>query len=236
MTTLQHHRGQQHPEILRALEEERKQIARELHDQVIQGMIGLYYHLYDIRTSPGADMEDRIAQLQVELRQVLDIARRVCVDLRPPDLCNLGLIAAIHGWTREVERRGACTVDLRVEGGPERHIPEDVALCLFRVLQEALMNVQKHAAARQVVVTLLIGADHVSLTVQDDGKGFRAPRNLSQLLGQQHFGLIGMCERIELVHGVLDIESSPGHGTCIHARIPYPRLKWKRQSSGGASA
>jgi signal transduction histidine kinase len=130
------------------------------------------------------------------------------------------LVAAIRSRIREIESLGALQVVLQAEDDTDQWLPEDVSLCLFRFLQEALANVQKHAAARRVVVDLQIAPDNVCVTVQDDGVGFQVPTHLGQFIATRHFGLVGLRERLELVHGSLEVISEPGRGTCLQACIP----------------
>ena len=232
---------QMHQQIMRAREEERKRVARDLHDQIIQELVGLNYNLSKMRDNPDLDLNAQIPQLQRDTRQILGEVRRICSDLRPPALDSLGLVAAVRSRLRDLERQDLLQVVLRIEGDVERRLPEDVSLCIFRVLQEALSNAHKHACAGRVEVSLLLHADELCLVVEDDGKGFQVPQNLGQLLEGKHFGLVGLRERLDLVHGSLDVMSRPGHGTCLHAWVPLslpdPPLEvrqgsWELYSSG----
>lgn len=207
---------------LHAREEERKQVARELHDQVIQALVGVNYQLSDMRAPVRRDLDDQITGLQTSIRQTIDALRRICADLRPPALDILGLAVAVRSYMRMLERRVPFQIALLVDGDEEQPLPEEIALCVFRVLQEALTNARKHAAARQVHVHLAIRQESVCLTVQDDGKGFQVPERLSRLLHDQHFGLVGLHERLDLVDGTLEVESVPGEGTSIRAWVPLP--------------
>jgi len=206
-----------HRQLLHAREDERKLLARELHDEAIQALVGLNYRL--------AQMEDGAAgDMQAEVRQIVEDLRGMIRTLRPPALDNFGLVTAIRSHVRELGEAGAETlrIDLRVEGDAERWLPEDIQLCLYRVMQEALINVEKHASARHVQVTLDIQPKEVTLEIRDDGRGFRLPQHLGSLLEQDHFGLVGLRERLELVRGSLQIFSSPGEGTRLAARVPLP--------------
>jgi signal transduction histidine kinase len=206
-----------HRQLLHAREDERKLLARELHDEAIQALVGLNYRL--------AQMEDGAAgDLQAEVRQIVEDLRGMIRTLRPPALDNFGLVTAIRSHVRELGVAGGETlrIDLRVEGDTERWLPEDIQLCLYRVMQEALINVEKHASARQVQVTLDIQPKEVKLEIRDDGRGFRLPQHLGSLLEQDHFGLVGLRERLELVRGSLQIISSPGEGTRLAASVPLP--------------
>lgn len=204
-----------HQEILRAREEERKLLARELHDQIIQALVGLNYRL--ARFSDGQS-----ASLRAGVCRIISDLRRMCSELRPPTLDNLGLVPAVRSYLRELESKEFFRVELSIEGDEERWLPEEVTLCLFRALQEALVNVQKHAAAERVAANLAIRPDEVNLWVQDDGQGFAVPSPLSQLLDDNHFGLVGLRERLDLVHGTLEVTSAPGRGTRLWVRIPLP--------------
>ena len=207
-------------QVLEARVEERKHIARELHDHIIQALVGLNYQLADLRAHPEPDSDMRLGMLQADLRQVLDDVRGICSNLRPSALQDQGLVAAVQSYVRELESQAPFHVVLEVVGDPEQWLDADASLCIFRVLQEALTNVLKHANARQVTVRLLICPDEVSLVVKDDGVGFRVPRCRERLLADRRFGLIGMRERLELVHGTLEMTSAPGQGTSIYAWIP----------------
>jgi signal transduction histidine kinase len=213
-------RVQLNQQALRARENERKRISRELHDQIIQALAGVNYHLSDLRHLLGPEQEDKIVKLQSVVRYTLEDIRRICAGLRPPALDTLGLVVAIRSYLREFNDQGVPHAILRVDGDPERRLPEDIELCIFRILQETLTNVRKHAAAQQVAVGLQIGANLVILTVHDDGVGFQVPHHLGHLLNDRHFGLVSLHERLSLVGGVLKISSSPGLGTEICAEIP----------------
>jgi len=206
-----------HRQLLHAREDERKLLARELHDEAIQALVGLNYRL--------AQMEDSAAgEMQAEVRQIVEDLRGMIRTLRPPALDNFGLVTAIRSHVRELGEAGDDTarIDLRVEGDAERWLPEDIQLCLYRVMQEALINVEKHAFARHVQVALNIQPKEVTLEIRDDGRGFRLPQHLGSLLEQDHFGLVGLRERLESVHGSLQIFSSPGEGTRLAASVPLP--------------
>lgn len=146
--------------------------------------------------------------------------RRICSDLRPPVLDSLGLVPAVRSRLRELESRVSLQVRLQVEGDEEQDLPEEVALCLYRVLQEAVLNVQKHAAARRVVVAVRLRPEAVTLSVEDDGRGFVLPPRLGLLTNEGHFGLLGLQERLELVQGTLRVTSAPGQGTRLEAHVP----------------
>jgi len=214
--------GRLHQEIIHAREAERKHVARELHDQVIQSLIGLNYRLSELRLRPDLDLQIESARLQQDVRRILDDVRHVCANLRPPTLDSLGLVPAIRSRLREVETQDTLQIRLRVDG-EEQNLPEEIALCLYRVFQEALLNVQRHAAARCLEVRVQFGLHEVRLSVEDDGQGFFVPPRLGMLMNEGHFGLVGLRERLEMVNGTLAIASTPGKGTCLEARVPLPQ-------------
>ncbi len=209
-----------HRQLLSAREDERKFLARELHDQAIQALVGLNYRLAQMQEGSAAD-------IQGEIRHIVEDLRGMIRNLRPPALDNFGLVTAVRSHVRELGSLGGHRprIDLRVEGDSERWLPEDIQLTLYRVLQEALVNVEKHAAAARIQVELTVGPDKVSLEIRDDGRGFQPPQHLGSLLEQDHFGLVGLRERLELVHGTLSIASAPGQGTRLLATVPLPELE-----------
>jgi signal transduction histidine kinase len=207
--------NQLHQEIVRAREEERKQLSLELHDKIIQALIGLNFNL-------GRINSDEVPKLRGEVRQIVSNLRQLCSELRPPTLDNLGLIPAIRSLLRELEttKISAPKMNLQVEGDEELQIPVDIALNTYRVLNESLRNVFRHANAQQVEIIIKLQPDTVYITVKDDGCGFSVPQPLGKLLSDHHFGLVGMRERVEHLQGNLSIESFPGKGTQIEASIP----------------
>ncbi len=209
-----------HRQLLRVREAERARVARELHDEVIQELVRLKHQLEEVRTSADGDEDDRPAQLEDRVQQIVSDVRQLCSDLRPPTLDTLGLVGAVRSHLRMVKQTAAFQVRLVVEGDEAQALPGDVALCLFRVVQEALHNIQKHAAAGRVEVRLGLEPQEVRLMVADDGRGFEVPRRLQRLLDHQHFGLAGLHERLESVHGTLAITSEPGEGTRVQAWVP----------------
>ncbi|MCC6192749.1 MAG: GAF domain-containing sensor histidine kinase [Anaerolineales bacterium] len=212
--------AQLHRQVVLAREDERKRVARELHDQIIQPLVGLNFQLAETRAGGGWGTHGPSRWPKDEIQRVVDDVRRICADLRPPALDTLGLASAVRARVREVGRQASLQIRLTIEGDEERDLPEELSVCMYRVLQEALLNVQKHAAARQVRVGLRIGPDEVTLAVEDDGRGFDTPLPYNRLVGAGHFGLAGARERLTLVNGRLEISSTPPHGTRLVAQAP----------------
>jgi signal transduction histidine kinase len=148
--------------------------------------------------------------------------RRICQGLRSPTLDTLGLDSAIRSYTEEFkskpEGRGLeVKLDLMKDG---KRVPEDIAINLFRIYQEALANVAKHAHAKEVEVKFKLSSEEVELSIKDDGRGFVVPRRLHQFVKDGRLGLMGIHERARMVGGKLEVISRPEEGTEIRVRVP----------------
>ena len=209
-------------QITRAQEEERKRIARELHDETIQILIVILRRLESFSAldqNLSADAEQRLVRLQELVVDTIGGVRRFVQDLRPPALDHLGLVAATEGLAGDLMDKQAITTELRVTGEPRRLAPEE-ELVLFRIAQEAMSNVRRHSGATRASVRIAFLPSYVTLTVEDDGDGFAAPERTEDLVGQGRLGLAGMRERARTFGGALTIRSQPGQGTTIVAEIP----------------
>jgi signal transduction histidine kinase len=202
-----------HQRLVYLREEERKDLARELHDQVIQGLVSLQFQIAHVEGESRLPLYESIGQLVAELRAV-------CRGLRPPVLDSLGLVPAVRSHVRERARSTGMQIKLEIDGDEERELPEPIALTVFRALQEALANVHKHATANQVGVRLAFGPDALALVVRDDGRGFEVPASLGSLVQRDRFGLVGLRERLDLVRGTMQVRSVPGQGTELSIRVP----------------
>ncbi|RMF29611.1 MAG: sensor histidine kinase, partial [Chloroflexi bacterium] len=156
--------------------------------------------------------------LRSRVQAATDALRRLCTELRPSALDDLNLGLAVSGYVQDVAGEWGLPITLHLPEDPEqsevlRKVRGEIGLCLFRVLQEALANVQRHARASHVYVALAVEDGHVVLEVQDDGRGFRCPARLGALIHQGHFGLAGAQERVEMVGGTLEVASVLGLGT-----------------------
>lgn len=197
---------------LRAQEEERARVARDLHDEVNQSLTGLLLRLEAVRAEAPPELEPELATTKglanQAMRELLTLARQ----LRPTALDDLGLAAAIGGQVDAISRSGL-DGSLAVEGDFS-DLDDDVQLVVYRVAQEALTNAGRHSEAGRVDVTLRRVGDGVELIVSDDGRGFTFDRS------QHGLGIGGMRERALLVGGALTIESRPGEGTTVRLSIP----------------
>jgi signal transduction histidine kinase len=209
-------------QILRAQEEERKRISRELHDEITQTLVGINVHLETLtkeaKINPNG-LEKKIARTQRLVEKSVNIVHRFARELRPALLDALGLIATVHSFMRDFTKRTGIRVQFTTFAGVEQ-LSSARRTVLYRVVQSALTNVAQHAHASQVKVSIRKLTDTVRLEIADDGKSFDVGRVLHARRNRR-LGLLGMRERVEMVGGSLSVESSPGRGTTIRAEIPF---------------
>jgi signal transduction histidine kinase len=220
--TLRHYALQ----VLRGQEEERKHISRELHDETVQDLVGLVQRIELCRSALQQDPAaagQRLDELQSLAEGALADVRRVSNDLRPLILEDLGLPAALQALSEDLSQQ---MPDARVHCeivGDERRLAPELELTVFRVIQETLTNVRKHApSTTQVNVTLYFEEEEVLATVEDNGQGFQPP-DVQTLVQQNHLGLAGMYERAHLFGGEVSITSAPGQGTTTVLRLRSQR-------------
>jgi signal transduction histidine kinase len=214
-------RGELLRRVVSAQEAERKRVARELHDDTGQALtaigLGLRAVSRAIQQNPKK-AADNLGQLESLVDRSLDDLQRLIADLRPSHLDDLGLPAALRWYGNELEERTGLEIDFELDGEPQPVDPP-VNTALFRVAQEALTNVVKHAQAAQVGMHLRYSSDGVSLQVSDDGVGF--DQDALSDKGRASWGLLGMEERATLLGGTLSVQSKAGSGTCVLVTIPY---------------
>jgi two-component system, NarL family, sensor histidine kinase UhpB len=214
-------------QVILAQEEERRRVARELHDEAGQALtaviIGLERGLASMPETYASDLPIQPRQLISNLRdlaaQTLDEVRKLALELRPSVLDDLGLVAALRQYVRSTEERSGLVAQLTVVGweDADQRLPAEVETALFRIAQEALTNAIRHARASSVQVRLRRAADAVTLEVRDDGVGLSAVP-----MGQagEHLGMFGMRERARLLGGEFHASPASPRGTLVHARIP----------------
>ncbi|MFC2062997.1 sensor histidine kinase [Chloroflexota bacterium] len=209
-------------QVTRAQEEERKRIARELHDDTAQELIALSRKLDSLASNAKHLSEHDILYLQ-ELREqtdkTLDGVRRFSQDLRPSILDDLGLVPALEWLTSDLTSNFGIDIGIGVLG-PVRRFSTETELILFRITQEALRNVWKHSEASKAWVTLEFRVGKATLIIKDNGKGFEQPERVGDLANSGKLGLAGMHERTQLVGGNLIIDSETSKGTTITVEIP----------------
>lgn len=200
-------------------EAERRYIARELHDEAGQSLTSLLFGLRQLEKN--AYQPKLIASTALELRrlteEIMDALHRLAMNLRPASLDHLGLVAALDASVGRLVEHHGLHARFKPVGLDERRLPPELEITLYRIAQEALTNVLRHAQASCVDVLLQRHGARVMLVVEDDGVGF----NVTAALQNDRLGLLGARERCEMLGGTLRIESSPGHGATIVAEIPY---------------
>lgn len=209
---------------IQAQEDERRRVARELHDSVGQflSMVVVRLSLLERQVDAGAPAATAaIGELSSLTSRAVDEVRRLAVALRPEMLDEMGLPAAVGYHAEQVLERHGIAVTLDAES-LSRRLPPEVELVAFRVVQEALTNVLKHARAKNVAISLECRGGELRGVVADDGVGFEAPAQPPGPRGPG-VGLIGMRERVELLGGTLDVDTAPRRGTRLRFRVPVPR-------------
>jgi len=213
-------------QIISAQEEERKEISRELHDEIVQTLIGISVELSTLKkgASLGMDaLKARVARTQRLVANSVDAVHRFARELRPAVLDDLGLIPALHAYSKSIAARKKLKIKLTAFGGVEA-LGSTKRTVLFRVAQEALTNVARHAEATQVRMSITEISGMIRMEIGDNGKAFQVGSTLSGS-NPKRLGLIGMKERVEMVGGKLTIVSEPGKGTTVRAEIPFDREK-----------
>jgi signal transduction histidine kinase len=206
--------------ITHSQEEERRRIARELHDDTIQSLVAISRRLELVQASldDPQQAQEQLSTLQELLQSTVEGVRRFSRELRPTLLEDLGLVPALRRLVRELT---AETVELdMVVRGDSQGIAPDVELAIYRIAQEAINNVRRHAQAHQVEVQLDMSSESIHLLIKDDGQGFRMASSPSELAQQGSFGLMGIQERVELLGGRMDIHSEAGQGTRLEVWLP----------------
>jgi signal transduction histidine kinase len=218
---LQEHLRHLSRQILSAQEDERKRISRELHDVIGQTLTGINIRLATLKkeallSTKGLDRN--IARTQRLVEKSVDIVHQFARELRPAVLDDLGLIPALHSFVKLFSQRTRIHVHLKAFAGVEQ-LNSDQRTILYRVAQEALTNVSRHAQASRVEVDIQKLAGGVCMKISDNGKSFQVEKTLNAK-GRKRLGLLGMKERLDMVGGRFDIESVPGKGTTVTAQIP----------------
>jgi two-component system sensor histidine kinase DegS len=207
-------------QIIQAQEDERRRLARELHDDTAQALVILSHRIDALdayRDRLPAPVIQRLEGLLELADDILRGVRRFSRDLRPPVLDDLGLVPALESLTSDLTRQGIRT-EFEVVGH-RRSLSADVELTLFRIAQEALRNVLKHAEASDVWLRVEFEDASVRIEVKDSGRGFRMPDEMGDLANGGRLGLLGMQERAELIGADLDVQSEPGNGTIVAVRV-----------------
>jgi signal transduction histidine kinase len=203
---------------MKAQEEERRHIARELHDDLNQQIAGLSIALSNIKRQlpPSADVvARRVGEVQEHASRITDEIRNLSHRLHPVTLEHAGLVAALRSLVTELSSSQAVQIDLHT---PEylKSVPNDIAICIYRIAQESLQNVRKHSGASHANVDLSVHEGCINLLITDNGCGFE----MENARKKGGLGLISMAERVGLLHGVFEVRTKPGDGTCLRVIVP----------------
>lgn len=215
-------RGQLLTKLITAQEEERKRIARELHDQLAQALSAMTMGMEAAEQALPQHMQSlkaRLLHAKALATAALEQTHELILDLRPVDLDDLGLTAAMRSYAEQHLVPRGIRVEVKVHGIPRRLLPE-LEIALFRIVQEAINNIANHAAARNVELQIDFQDSCVRLTVEDDGRGFEMASVAVPDEKGRGLGLLGMEERVTLAEGDFSVRSSPGHGTRIEISMP----------------
>jgi two-component system sensor histidine kinase DegS len=208
-------------QVFQIIEEERMRIARDMHDGPAQSMANLVLQaeiLERLLDRNPKQLVTELAEFKNSVRNALEETRQLIFDLRPMTLDDLGLVPTLRKFIKEYGDRYGLATRFNVVG-QERRLPGNTEGVLFRIIQEALTNVHKHARAKMAEVTMNLQPNRVSVTIKDDGQGFDVARTEANLHKNKNLGLLSMRERAELEKGTLEIRSQPGRGTEVKVEI-----------------
>ncbi|MGB8929638.1 MAG: histidine kinase [Anaeromyxobacteraceae bacterium] len=215
-------RGELLRKVITAQEDERKRLARELHDETSQSLAALAMGIDAAAEAIRGGGQPRLDEVKGIARRTLEDVHRLILDLRPSMLDDLGLVSAIEWYADRALRGRGVSVRCECDEGAARISPE-TETALFRICQEALSNVARHAEASGVLVELGMEQDQLRLSIEDDGRGFDSAAPVSEE-DRKHWGILGIKERAEILGGTATIESAAGKGTRVEVRIPVQHL------------
>ena len=216
-------------QIIKAQEDERLRVSREIHDGPAQEMPNLIYQasicerLVDTRPE---EAKAGLQELRRQIRTCLADVRQIIFDMRPMSLDDLGLVPALRQLVSKLEERKVLKTDFQVNG-KERALEKHVEVTLFRIIQEGLNNIHRHAGVSEGRLRLLFSPNDLSILISDEGRGFDMEETEEMRksgTGNGHFGILGMEERAKLIGASLNVISNPGEGTKIHVKFSYPKL------------
>ena len=217
-------------QIIKAQEDERLRVSREIHDGPAQEMANLIYQASIcerlVDTRPEEEAKAGLQELRRQIRTCLADVRQIIFDMRPMSLDDLGLVPALRQLVSKLEERKVLKTDFQVNG-KERALEKHVEVTLFRIIQEGLNNIHRHAGVSEGRLRLLFSPNDLSILISDEGRGFDMEETEEMRksgTGNGHFGILGMEERAKLIGASLNVISNPGEGTKIHVKFSYPKL------------
>jgi len=214
-------------QIIEAQENERRRISRELHDEIGQALYAIKFNLEMIdKDLPQQTplLRGRLGEAKSLASQTLTSMRQLALDLRPAMLDELGLIPTLRWYIQNFSNRLGIGSSFETIGLEEKLSPE-IETAFYRIVQEALNNIAKHAQADRVEISLVKKDSRIYASIQDNGRGFDLDKVLHPESPERGFGIVGIQERVSLLGGQLEIQSRPGFGTVISIEIPYEKVK-----------
>jgi PAS domain S-box-containing protein len=221
-------------ELIKAQETERYRIARDLHDHIAQDLSSLKIRLQTLFGSQTAENEEYRKQVestvQILQRSISDV-RNLAYDLRPPGLDQFGLVRTLFQYCEDFAQTNQLKIDFISAGLDDLDLDQDIEINIYRLIQEALYNVKKHAEAKAVTIRMVASSPNLMLRIIDDGKGFDAKRWRARSYKEKRMGLHSMVERVGLLDGTIDIRSRPNKGTGIFITIPIKEYYREREEA-----
>ena len=204
-----------------SMELERLRLAQELHDNPMQSLYSAIYRIEELRSTADPELKEALGDVKQHIQNVLQDLRATAKELRPPTIFNFGLENAIRSHANDVlEKHPNLSIYLSL-AHDRQILPEKVRLALFRIFQQSLANVLRHAKATEVHVRFSFDAEEAHLEITDNGKGFEVPSNWIEFVRQGHYGLAGSAERANALGGSFRVKSNPGSSTTIQVTIPW---------------
>jgi two-component system sensor histidine kinase UhpB len=224
-------------QIIEAQENERRRISRELHDEIGQALYAIKFNLEMIdkdlpQTTPL--LRGRLGEAKSLSSQTLTAMRQLALDLRPTMLDDLGLIPTLRWYVQNFSNRLNISSNFEAMGFEEK-LPPQIETAFYRIVQEALNNIAKHAEADRVEISVVRRDSKILASIQDNGKGFDLDKVLHPESPERGFGIIGMQERVSLLGGQINIQSRPGSGTLIHIGVPYENVRDDNEKDTGST-
>jgi PAS domain S-box-containing protein len=211
-------------QLMKAQENERQRISHYLHDSVAQDLsllkIGLET-LFDAQPSVSAKVRQKSSELSKILKRSISAVRDFAYNLHPPGLDQLGLVRTVYQYCEEFAEKKRINIDFFAAGMDDLTIPFDTEINLYRLIQEALWNIKKHAHANSVTLKMVASFPYIILRIEDDGKGFDINDRMVSAIKEKRMGLRSMEERVSLLNGKMKIQSRPTEGTKIFIEVPY---------------
>jgi len=211
-------------ELLKAQESERQMISRELHDRVAQDLSTVkisFETLFDNQHTTPPEFRRRVSEISRTLQESINAVRDLSYDLRPPTLDAMGLVQALFQYCNDFSEDNGINVDFCSAGMENLNLDFDTEINLYRLIQEGLTNIKKHADADHVTIRLVAAFPNIILRIEDDGKGFNVQKRMATITKEKRMGIRSMEQRAKLLQGEMEIQSKPMQGTKISITLPY---------------